>query len=526
MTKGYLAMVLHAHLPFVRHPENEHTLEERWLFEAITETYIPLLNVFEKLRDDGIDYRLTISLSPPLMNMLVDSLLQERYLRYLQKLRELAYLELDRTYDHPAFHPLAQMYQYKINNCIHTFQDKYKGNLLQAFKTLQDQGYLELITCGGTHGYFPLNRVHPQAIKAQVAMAVRTYEENFHRTPKGLWLPECAYHPGDDYILKEYGIDYFFVDAHGILFADKQPRYGIYAPLYCESGVAAFGRDMESSKQVWSAQEGYPGDFDYREYYRDIGYDLDWEYIKPYVHPEGFRINTGLKYYRITGRGDHKEPYMPNWAQEKAALHAGNFLHNRQLQVKYLGSYLDRKPIIVSPYDAELFGHWWYEGPDFLNYLIRKVHCDQSIVKMISPGDYLTEYPKNQVANPSISSWGEGGYHEVWLNESNDWIYRHLHQATKRMISLAHKHPNALGLTERALKQAARELLLAQASDWAFIMKTGTMVDYAIRRTKAHLLNFNELYQALEQGNIDSDKLATLEHTNNIFPNVDYRLYA
>ena len=157
--------------------------------------------------------------------------------------------------------------------------------------------------------------------------------------------------------------------------ADKVPKYGVYAPLYCsrESRVAAFGRDIESSRSVWSAEVGYPGDFRYREFYRDIGYDLPFEYIKDFIQSNGLRKNTGIKYYRITGKDCPKEPYNPEAAMDAAGEHSGNFMFNREKQIEYLASVMDRPPIIVSPYDAELFGHWWYEGPMFIEFLMRNI---------------------------------------------------------------------------------------------------------------------------------------------------------
>ncbi|WP_072870564.1 glycoside hydrolase family 57 protein [Desulfofundulus thermosubterraneus] len=524
MAKGYLALVLHAHLPFVRHPEHEHFLEERWLYEAITETYIPLLHVFERLVADDIPFRLTVSLSPPLVSMLTDPLLQERYSRHLRQLMELADKEVERTRNSP-FHETALMYQSMFREIARSYHHTYGRNLIQGFRRFQDLGRLEIITCAATHGYLPLLMVNPEAVRAQIAVAVDLHRRHFGMPPRGIWLPECAYGPGIDQILKEFGIRFFFTDTHGVLFASHRPRYGVFAPIYCPSGVAVFGRDVESSKQVWSAQEGYPGDFDYREFYRDIGYDLDYEYIKPYIHPDGIRVHTGIKYYRITGRTNHKEPYVPVWAREKAAIHAGNFMFNRELQIKYLCRHMDRPPIIVAPYDAELFGHWWFEGPIWLEFLIRKIHFNQDTVELVTPSDYLQRFPCNQVARPCPSSWGNKGYNEVWLCQANDWIYRHLHLAASRMVELANTHTDAQGLLRRALNQAARELLLAQSSDWAFIMSTGTMVDYAVRRTKSHLLNFLRLYDEIKGRHIDEGWLSWLERTNNIFPDIDYSWY-
>jgi 1,4-alpha-glucan branching enzyme len=285
-----------------------------------------------------------------------------------------------------------------------------------------------------------------ESVRAQVKVAVSHYEGVFGRKPRGIWLPECGYHPGHDEILKEAGIKFFIADSHGVLHGTPRPKYGVFAPVYCKgSGVACFARDLESSKQVWSSVEGYPGDYNYREFYRDIGFDLEYDYIRPYIHPDGIRINTGIKYYRITGTSNYKEPYNPYWAREKAAEHAGNFMFNRQKQVEYLYDFMQKKPIILSPYDAELFGHWWFEGPQWLGFLIRKIVFDQGDIKLITPSEYLEENPRNQVITPSLSSWGWKGYSEMWLQGSNDWIYRHLHKASLRMTELAKRFTNADG---------------------------------------------------------------------------------
>jgi 1,4-alpha-glucan branching enzyme len=524
--KGYLALVLHSHLPFVRHPEHDRFLEEDWLYEAITETYIPIIDVFDGLVNDGVDFRITMSLTPTLIAMLTDPLLQQRYVRHIKMLIELAEKEVKRTADQPEFNPIAHMYLDLFKNALHVFEKKYDRNLVSAFKKFQDLGKVEIITCGATHGFLPL-MMNQKAVRAQIMVAVEEHTRHLGRAPKGIWLPECGYYPGLDEILKEADIRYFFTDSHGLFHASPRPKYGVYAPVYCKSGVAAFGRDIESSKQVWSSVEGYPGDYNYREFYRDVGFDLDYEYVKPYLHPDGVRVNLGIKYFKITGSTNHKDPYIRQWALDRAADHAGNFLFNREKQVEWLAGVLrDRKPIIVAPYDAELFGHWWFEGPDWINFLMRKSAGDQKTVRLITPLEYLTENPTCQISNPSLSSWGYKGYSEVWLDSSNDWIYRHLHKAADRMIELARSFPHAEGLLLRALNQAARELLLAQSSDWAFILKTGSHVEYAVRRTKEHVLRFTRLYDDIKGNHIDEGRLEDIEYKDNIFPDIDYRVYA
>ncbi|HID31614.1 MAG TPA: DUF1957 domain-containing protein, partial [Desulfobacterales bacterium] len=298
-----------------------------------------------------------------------------------------------------------------------------------------------------------------------------------------------------------------------------------YAPIYCPSGVAAFGRDPESSKQVWCSIEGYPGDYDYREFYRDIAYDLDLDYLKPYIHRDGVRVDTGFKYFRITGKGDCKEVYVPEWAEKKAGLHAGNFMLNKKKQIEHLSSVMNRKPVIVAPYDAELFGHWWFEGPMWLDFLVRKIAYDQEAIRLTTLSEYLEEYPVNQVSTPCASSWGHKGFHETWLNGRNDWIYRHLHHGALLMERLAKSHPEADGLTLKALKQGARELLLAQASDWAFMLNKGAMAEYATQRTKTHLLRLTKLMNEIEAGGVDEERLSMIESLDNIFPQIDYRSF-
>jgi 1,4-alpha-glucan branching enzyme len=522
---GYLSLVLHAHLPFVRHPEHEAFLEEDWLYEAITETYIPLLWVLEKLVDEGIDFRLTMTLTAPLVSMLNDELLRRRYARHLDRLCELAEKEVERTRLLPHFHETAVMYRDRFVAARSDYAHRWKMDLAGAFARLQRTGTLEIIACAATHGFLPALCVNPAAVRAQLLVGAQHYADVFGCRPRGVWLPECGFYPGLDALVRETGFRFFFVDTHAVDNAASRARYGPYAPLYCPSGIAAFARDDESSKQVWSSAEGYPGDFVYREFYRDIGFDLDLDYIRPYIHRDGIRVNTGIKYYRITGPTEHKEPYVRQWALDKAAIHAGNFMFNRQQQVEWLRGRMDRPPIVVAPFDAELFGHWWFEGPEWLDFLLRKLACDQDSLQLITPSEYLAQYPINQVEMPSASSWGYKGYNEIWLNGANDWMYRHLHAAADRMVELAAQFATADGLVRRALNQAARELLLAQSSDWAFIATRGTVVQYAVQRTKDHLLRFNQLFEMLKTGVVHEGWLSAVEEKDNIFPKLDYRVY-
>ena len=403
--KGYVSFILHAHLPFIHHPESDDYLEEEWLFEAISETYIPLLLNFKKLEEEKVDFRITMSLTPPLLNMLDNELLHQKYINYLEKHIELCEKEVTRTTYDSRLNELSKYYLDRYSNDLHLFRDIYKCNLIKQFKHFQDIGVLEIITCGATHGFFPILYVNENTVKAQIGVGVETYKKYFGRPPRGIWLPECGYVPQADKYLKEFCIEYIITESHGILYANPAPIYGTFAPIVSPGGVVAFGRDIESSRQVWSSINGYPGDFNYREFYRDIGYDADYEYIKPYIAHNGVRVNTGIKYHRITSKGEFKDYYNIQWAQDSAERQAGHFFDSRIKQIDHLSSIMNPKPpIVVCPYDAELYGHWWYEGPYWLYILFKKIYYDKGNFKLITPGEYIDKFPEIQICSPCISS--------------------------------------------------------------------------------------------------------------------------
>ncbi len=526
MAKGYWVPVLHSHLPFVKHPEHDYYLEEHWLFEAISECYIPLLMQMRRMEEEGTDFRLTVSVTPPLAEMLSDTNLREKYARHLDKQIELAEKEKERVRQEPVYENVAGFYHsryYEIRDFYHGFLG---SNVLNGYRHFSERGNLEIITCGATHGFLPLLSVSPKAVEVQIKVAVETHKKHFGKQPKGIWLPECAYFDGLDRVLGDNGIQFFFMDSHGLVYAKPSSRLGVFAPVYTPEGVAAFGRDPESSKKVWSSKEGYPGDTDYRDFYRDIGYDLPFEYISPYISPDGVRVFTGFKYHKVTGDSDYKEVYDRDAAMQKARMHAENFHFDREKQIEHLAAHMDRPPMIVSPYDAELFGHWWFEGPDFLYHLFTAMDSHK-VIRAVTPPEYLKMFNKNQVVTPSPSSWGDKGYYDVWLNGGNDWIYRHLHVMANRMEELAVQYRDERNHTRiRMLNQLLRELLLAQSSDWAFLMTTQTAMEYSIRRTKEHIANFNRLYEMVVSETEDMGFLEWLEHKNSIFVGIDYRIFA
>ncbi|HEY3364565.1 MAG TPA: 1,4-alpha-glucan branching protein domain-containing protein [Symbiobacteriaceae bacterium] len=528
MTLGYAALVLHAHLPYVHHPDRDDYLEERWLFEAITECYLPLLETLEKLEADRIPFRLTLSFSPTLMAMLDDPLLRDRYQAHLEAAVEVSEREVRLT-EGWVEQNVARYYRHLMRSLHHLYLNVYDRDLLTAFHGFAQRGYVDLITCAATHGFLPLLQHEPELVRAQIQVATDEFRRRFGHSPRGFWLPECGFFPGVDRYLREAGVQYCFVETHGLHHARPAAPCGTLCHGWTPSGVAVFGRDLPSSRQVWSANEGYPGDAAYREFYRDIGWDRDPKHLGKLAGPDGIRTFSGFKYHKVTGPTDYKEVY-DRWAAEQTAQrHAAHFVHERGRQVAEARGLVPNgpPPLLVAPYDAELFGHWWFEGPYWIEQVARHA-ARQNTVQFITPGDYLDWFPAGQgVLEPAYSSWGYQGYAEFWCDGANHWMYRHMHGTGRQMVSLARRHPDPAPETRRALNQAAREVLLAQSSDWPFILRAGTSSDYVRRRFQSHIGRFTRIRESLDSGGVPDPRwLAQVEIADNLFPHLSYQVYS
>ncbi len=507
----------------MRHPEHAEFFEEDWLFEAISESYLPLLVMLERLRHEGVACRLTFNVTPTLCAMLDDELLRSRYRRHLDRTIRLIEKELPRTQSDAVLHALARFYDATFREIRRQYL-AWDCDLLAVFRRLRDAGLLELSASAASHGLLPLLAATPAAMRAQVQIGCDLYRKFFQADPHGFWLPECAYAPGLEDLLQQENLRWFVVDAHAFALANPRPQRALSAPCFTAAGPAAFARDPVASRQVWSAEAGYPGEPVYRDFYRDLGFDESADYVFAELSSKIPRF-TGLKYHRITSRGPEKELYQRSGGEGAARAHAEHFLASLQRRLEPLRGPA-AAPVLTIPFDAELFGHWWYEGPVFLEHFIRAVAAQSDQLQLTTPSAYLAAHPTQEVIAPAASSWGESGYLKVWLDESTAWIYPHLRAAALRMTDSARTHRATTdALVDRALRQMARELLLMQASDWAFLIRNGTAKHYATRRVETHVARFNALYAQLHAGEIDGMFLSECEERDNLFPNLEWRSY-
>lgn len=444
---------------------------------------------------------------------------------------------------------LAQWYRDWYSMIKRSFVERYNRDIVGAFRELQDSGYIEIITCGATHGYLPLVS-RDSTIFAQIAVAVQSYERHYGRRPRAIWLPECAYRPayydekgnrkpGVEEFLEAQGIKCFFVEtttieggapigkAEGKVFgpygaitrryvvpiSKEMPLTGnttLQPYLVGMSGVAAIGRHHRTGLQVWSAEWGYPGDANYREFHKKDSI-------------------SGMQYWRVTGPNvnlGHKDYYHPDWTTDRVRGHADHFTKLVHEVIAEHRGKTGEYGLISSNYDTELFGHWWFEGVDWIREVLRGLSQSDSI-DLTTASEYLAQHEASEALNLPESSWGENGTHTTWMNPETEWMWPIIHAAERRMEGLVAAYPDAQGLEGEALAQIARELLLLESSDWPFLVTTGQAQDYATKRFNEHVARFNELADALENGAGDlAARLEAIADLDNPFPTIDYRVFA
>ncbi len=555
MKIGAFTFVLHTHIPYCRNAGRWPHGEE-WLHEAVSETYIPLLSALYDLKLEGCPFRLTIGLTPVLLEQLADPLVVYNFVEFLEEKIKRARDDAERFSSASEGHLsyLAKFYLDRYSEILANFNERFGRNLIRAFKQLQDEGYIEIAGSAATHAYLPLLE-RDSSIYSQLHVGKASYSYYFGRAPSSIWLPECGYRPayyvercGQRYVkpgletfLSELDIRCFFAETHMVEggqpvgkareevigpYASIPRRYVVpianyvepvlrttYLPYWVQSAdVAVIGRNNQSSMQVWSADWGYPGDFNYREFHKRDSI-------------------SGLHYWKITGAKmdlAYKEYYDYHQAQRRVNEHSTHFV--RLVEQLLLDFYetTGEFGIIAAAYDSELFGHWWFEGVDWLKQVLSKLSQSET-VEMTTASEYLERHPPKDVLALPEGSWGLGGGHFTWRNVDTEWMWKLIHDAELKMEKLVSMYPQAEGGVKELLDQAARELLLLQASDWQFLVTTAQARLYAENRFLQHLGRFQQLADIAESGVVDGSAISLCRNfweTDKVFPYIDYRWFA
>lgn len=490
---GVFALLLHAHIPYCR-KSGVWPAGEEWLFEAMNETYIPLLKVLRSLHYDGIHPRIMISLVPILMEQLADEYMKDRFCEYMQDKIRRARSDTDRFRSDPARLAVARYWLETFESNYSLYTSDFYRDILGTLKWLQDEGVVEVLTSAATHGFLPLFE-NDSAVYSQVRLGILTYEKYFGRKPRGFWLPECAYRPAEwspkghymrksiDQWLAGEGIEYFFVESVGIEGASfvenrhQETKPTTMRGYLLPSGVSAFGRNEATGKQVWSPEIGYPGDPYYLEFHKK-----DHE--------------SGLHCWRVSGQPE-KDVYDPAAASKSVQHHARHFVSLLE-GVFEQTSISEAKPVIVSPYDCELFGHWWHEGVAFIEQVYRLL-AQKSSVDTMSLSEYIDHYRKSfSTIAMEAGTWGMNSDFTVWLSPEHGWIWPYINSSSVDMeqtLSLAAPDDDR---GRRIIAQMGRELLLMQGSDWPFLLFTLQAKEYANQRFHHHHQRFRKLFWAAQ----------------------------
>ncbi|HEY0868023.1 MAG TPA: 1,4-alpha-glucan branching protein domain-containing protein [Fimbriimonas sp.] len=517
MPVGRFLLCLHSHMPYVlSHGKSPHGTD--WINESTAECYLPLLHALDRLHREGIKPRWTVNMTPILAEQLEDPSFKDGFEDYCQQKIDFAISDA-KNFERQGplwMQGLACFWQRQYTRALVQFKHQWGRSVIEGFRFFQDQGCIEVITSGATHGYQPLLGTDESCV-AQVRLGKEVYRKHFGQDPRGIWLPECAYRPRYDWkspvgqnevawprmstdeILKQEGFEYFFIDSHMIrgghplgtyaanfpqlaeLFA-RSSRYftppteyrSEYEHYLLPTGETVFARDPETTVKVWSGEAGYPGDPQYLEFHKQL-------------YP------GRLRYWRISeNKADlgQKQPYDPYAAFESIQNHAADMVNVLKGTLARYRGQADRVGTLTAMYDTELFGHWWWEGPEFLYELARNLHHDGEI-PMVSGGDVLDAEPARHMITMPEGSWGEGGYHYIWLNDDNAWTWEKLYPVERKLRQMARDYAD--GPAREVVVQAAREMLLAEASDWQFLISTFSARDYAEIRFQDHIDRFDRL---------------------------------
>jgi 1,4-alpha-glucan branching enzyme len=555
-TLGHLCIVLHGHLPFVlNHGTSPHG--EAWLYEAAAETYLPLLDMIGEAALNRARPGLTIGLTPVLLEQLAHPRFKEGFVAYLKERQERA------GNDRKEFEASGQPH---LAMLAERWEAWYVANLERFERIGQDiggefakrcrEGHIQILTSNATHAYMPL-LLNDEMIQAQLACGKETSRKHLGFDPKGMWLPECAYRPeceqwmppvlysdaryrpGLELFVGEVGITHFFVDTH--LIRDAMPlgivqngRFSTIAESRMDWGrergwgsvlepagvvsktaapeVWALARHPQVSEQVWSGMIGYPGAGEYLDFHRKHG-------------------ERGLRYHRVTNVRtplSEKEPYDPEPAKGRLFEQAGHFCDAVRRVLKEYRDRTGRTGTVVAPFDAELFGHWWFEGIAFLREVILTLNASED-VKLCTAQEALALNPQDKVVRMHEGSWGEHGNHSVWSNDRNRWMWEIEYRCEGSLLKALYELPwRKSAKVREALERAARQLLLLQASDWPFVVHTQGAMDYGIQRFAEHSTNFDralEMAGCLARGQKLSElqkvERVSMDQHDSVFSDID-----
>lgn len=514
MPKKALILNIVAHESYIRHMDGDNVSKNAILFNAISDTYIPLLNMFANLEAEGIPFKVNMVMTPTLCSLLSDPVVQEQYIEWLDSLIKLGEAEVARLPEGSVEKKLAQKYLEKAQSDKTCFQETYNQDIISAIAYYAKHGYIELMATAATYAFFPHYADIPEAIQAQIETGLRLHKQYFGLAPEGFWLPYMAYVPELENIIRSYGFNYTILEKQGLLFASPKPECGIFAPVRCKNALAIFARETDGMDKAVS--NGV-----YRNQEKDIGFEADEAYLTENFNDWNARVSTGYRYWNQAA-----SLYDEDAAGTQTKKDAEEFFSAQADKLNKASCLCPEKDVsLVCSFDASLFGGSWHEGIQWLEQVFRMA-AEQDDISLNTCSDLLDNQFQLQQIVPFTSASGATGYGEGFLDSTNAWMLRYSRKATERMIDLAARFADDTGLKARSLNLAAKEVLLAQSGDWAEMIHEGLYPDYAEYRFRESISAFSTVYDSLGSNSISTEWLTRMEREHVLFPNMNYHVFS
>lgn len=527
-----LVLIINARQDFIRHSgeyQKKNASILNTLFESISDTYIPLLNMFESLERDEITCRLGLVLPPVLCNLLSDEKIHQLYIQWLENKIELGKQEKLRNEQNQKIAALVDGEIQRLSQLKNDFAEKYQCNLIKAFSDSMHKGYVELLATCGTDIFMPYYSDMKEIISAQIETGLHSYKEFFGEVPEGFWIPELGFFPGVEKLIRAYGYSYTVLETRSMLLAEEVPSVGIFYPVRSENSLVLFGRDAESDDEIFS-EDGFINNSIYRNENADIGFNLDMNALQPFMAEDSVRYTTGFKYWNkdYTDPSDYSEDevYDEEAAKLQAMKDAEAFVTAKMTRLEKAAELLSDKDFVslVCTLDADKLRQNWHEAIFWLESVFR---CSEKQSLNITTCDRLLEnqYSLDKFL-PYYSSVQGTGYGETLLSSKNCWMMRHIKKACQRMIDLSDRFPTDTGLKNRLLNLGAKELMIAQSLNLAKAIENDENPEYTVRRFKASIDAFTAVFDSLGSNTVSTEWLTNLEVEDSIFPWMNYRIFA
>ncbi len=528
MAQKRIVLVLNGGQEYIKHTEDEqvkYAAQANILFEAISETYIPLLKLLEKLETSEKPVKLSLVLSPILCTLLDDAQVQDQYISWLDNRIALGQSELERCKSNPKLLENAK-------SCLQNAEQEKEyylainKKILKKFHEYQKKGLVELLATCGTDIYLPHYNDMPEIMGAQVETGIYAYRNYFGEIPEGFWLPELGYYPGIEKIVKAYGMNYTILDARSFLFSEKEPLKGIFYPARFDNALVAFAKDPYSDQEIFG-EDGFVSNNVYKAQNRDIGYELDSDKLTPYIQKGFPRYGFEYKYWKKGSiRTESENIYDSNAAFEQCKKDASAFVECRMNKLSQAEELLPESDYVCLTVCVNLdtLRANWAEGIQWIEQVINNI-CD-SEAEMVLPKS-MTENPfALQRIKPYYGSSSGQGYGEDLISNKNNWMMRYVRKASERMVDLANRFPSDTGLKARLLNLGAKELMLAQSCGWAKMIENSVFPDYAETRFKQSIIDFTAVFDALGSNTVSTEWLTNLELEHQVFPWMNYRIFS